>query len=240
MAGSFAACVGAPAKKNYEDVEETPAQWTQEFNMPGLLDQPPAVRSQTDLRRLLELPWYTGIVAESSTTGDIETVANCNDYFSVGAANARAQRLREQNALLELEVMCEATRLLSAASTAQQSNIPERFLDEHLPGKLTKFFALVISHSEWQRIRNDGSKTRWSDVNTLNEVRQTSPNTAEYRSDAGLQIFSILGRGDFNGDRREDLIVTVKDTVGGGSYFNLRLFVLTVTDQGDWQVATGD
>lgn len=59
---------------------------------------------------------------------------------------------------------------------------------------------------------------------------------AEYRIEGGLQALSVLGLGDFNGDGREDLLASVRDTVEGGSYFNLRLFVLTVTEGGNWQM----
>lgn len=236
LASTLAGCAGAPAKQEEPKAQNSPVKWTQEFNMPGLLDQPVAVNSQKDLRKLRESPWYASVAVEAPDLNEPQAIDSCNDYFAVNAENLRAHKAQEHNALLELMVMCEATRLLSEASPAKQSNIPEQPLDAQLPDRLPKSVALVTSQSEWNRIENDQNVSSWGEVNTINEVKKTSAHQAEYHLDTGLQTVSILGRGDFNEDGREDLLVSVKDTVEGGSYFNLRLFVLTVTDQGEWRV----
>lgn len=233
LVSSLVAC--DPAKQE-ESKNQFPVKWTQEFGMPDLLDQPPEVSSQTDLRRLLELPWYASIDVEASELKASHAIDSCNDYFAVKSTDLRARKEPEHKALLEFMVMCEATRVLSEASPAKRSYIPEQPLSDQLPNKLPKSFALVTSQSEWNRIENDHGIASWGDVNAIKQVNQVSPHQAEYLSDAGLQTVSILGRGDFNGDGREGLLVSVKDTVEGGSYFNLQLFVLTATDQEDWLV----
>lgn len=236
LAGTIAGCAGASAKQDGSDGHETSVTWTQEFGMPSLLEQTPEVNSQKDLRKLLELPWYASIDVGSRKLETARAIKSCNDYFSVKSSDLRAQQEQEHSALLEFIVMCEATRLLSYAAPAEYSHIPAQPLDAQLPNKLPKSLALVTSQSERNRFKNDQSISSWADVNAISMVEQPSAHQSEFRSDAGLQTLSILGRGDLNGDGREDLLVSVKDSVEGGSYFHLRLFVLTVTEQGDWQI----
>lgn len=204
--------------------------------MPSLLEQTPEVRSQKDLRKLLELPWYARIDVESRELKTPRAIDSCSDYFSVKSSDLRARKEQEHSALLEFMVMCEATRLLSNASAAEYSNIPAQPLDAQLPNRLPKSIALVTSQSEWNRIKKAENISIWGDVNATSMAEQPSMYQADFRSDAGLQTLSILGRGDVNGDGGEDLLVSVKDSAEGGGYFNLRLFVLTVTEQGDWQI----
>lgn len=233
---SLAACTGAPARQDESKAHALPVTWTQELGMASLLDQAPEVTTQKELSELLELPWYTSINIKAPELNKPHSVASCNDYLAIKTPELRAQKEQEHNALLELMTMCEATRLLSEASPAKQSNIPAQPLHAQLPEKLPKSIALVTSQSEWNRIKNDQGISTWGDVNAVSMAEQPSTHQTKFRSDAGLQTLSILGRGDFNEDGREDLLLSVKDTVEGGSYFSLRLFVLTVTDQGDWQV----
>lgn len=235
-AGGIAACAGAPAKQDELKAHALPVTWTQELGMASLLDQSPEVNTQKDLSELLGLPWYTSINIKAPELNKPQSVASCNEYFAVKTPELRAQKEQEYSALLELMMMCEATRLLSEASPAKQSNIPAQPLNAQLPEKLPNSIALVTSQSEWNRIKNDQGISTWGDVNAVSVAEQPSTHQIEFRSDAGLQTLSILGRGDFNEDGSEDLLLSVKDTVEGGSYFNLRLFVLTVIDQGDWQV----
>lgn len=236
LVGGLASCIGTPVRHDESEIEKFPLKWTEEFTMPSLLDRVPEVSSQNDLAKLLEMHWYASIDIQVSESKEPQKVISCNDYFAVKTHRLRAQREPEHNALIELMVMCEATRLLSEASPAQQSNIPPQPLGAELPNTLPKALALVTSQSEWSRIESDSNVSHWGEVNSVNEVVQTSAHQTEYRSDAGLQTVSILGRGDFDEDGREDLLISVEDTVEGGSYFNMRLFVFTVTDQGNWQV----
>ena len=54
--------------------------------------------------------------------------------------------------------------------------------------------------------------------------------------DGGYQELEIIGRGDTNNDDIEDVIVVVHDYLDGGNYMNIRLLVLSVDKQNNWQL----
>ena len=213
-----------------------PVGWTQELSMASLLAKVPAVNSQKDLSALLANPWYANFDVTTDKAGESKTLHNCHDYFALKVPGLRAQQEPENNSLLELKVMCEATRLLSQATSAQYSKIPKNPLNSQLPKKLPKLLAFEISKVEWDRAQKDPRITHLADVEPIKRVERRSAHQNVYHLAGGAQTLAILGRGDMNGDKWEDILVAVKDTVDGGSYFNLRLFVLTVTPQGQWQV----
>ncbi len=213
-----------------------PVEWTQELNMADLLAEETVVNSQEDLSRLLAKPWYASIDVKTNNADENKALNNCRDFFAIKAPDLHAQREQENNSLLEFKLMCEATRLLSLATPARYSNIPSNLLDTQLPTKLPKSLALITSQSEQYRIQHDHNLIHWGDINSMRKVEQKSAYQSVYYSGAGVQTLAVLGHGDINGDKWNDILVAVKDTVEGGSYFNLRLFVLTVTAQEQWQV----
>lgn len=217
-----------------------PIEWTPEFNMATLLLEKTTVASQEDLSKLLSGRWYASIDVEADMVDESKALNNCNDLFAIGKSDLHAQRESENNALLEFKVMCVATRLLAEAKPAQYSSVPANPLDADLPKKLPKAFALITSQSEWQHIQRNPNLAHWGDVNPITRIEKKSENQSVYYSDGGAQTLAILGRADINGDKWNDILVTIKDTVKGGNYFNLRLFVLSVTAQGQWDVVAED
>lgn len=232
---SISACSGNASQTGTE-AEKYPVEWTDEFSMPDLVEGASSPSDREDLRDLLGRRWYTSLDVITGSTKAPVPVASCKDYFSVKAQDLRADKGPEQNALLELIVMCEATRLLTEASASHQSSMPAHPLNEDLSEDLPAEFALITSQNEIQRIMNDPAISSWGDVNDITKVDRVSEHRAEYHSVSGVQTLSILGRGDFNDDGREDILVSVQDAVEGGSYFNMRLFVIAVNESGSWSV----
>lgn len=237
LTASLFGCAGTPWQQHSASTDKTmPIEWTQELSIVSLLAEEPTVNSQEDLSELLAQLWYASIDVKTNKADESKTLTNCNDFFAIKEPDLRAQQEQENDSLLEFKVMCEATRLLSQATAARHSNIPTNPLDAQLPTKLPKSLALITSQSEGYRIQRNHDLTHWGNVNAIRKVQQKSAYQSVYYSDAGVQTLAVLGRGDINGDKWDDILVTVKDTVEGGSYFNLRLFVLTVTAQDKWQV----
>lgn len=232
FAAALIGCNGA-AQSSFNAM---PVQWTEEFGMAGLLQEEVAVDRQEDVVTLLEMPWYASIDVKAGGADGIKTLSSCSDYFLIQQLELHAKNEQERSALLELKVMCDATRLLSRATPAARSDIPARPLDAALPSKMPAAVALVTSQSEWERIRRESTSVLWGEVNGIRKVDQDTDHRSTYYSDAGMQVLAELGRGDIDGDGREDILVSVKDTAQGGDYFNLRLFVLTVTTEGQWKV----
>ncbi len=237
LAVSLFSCINAHMHQHSAFTNKTkPVEWTPQLSITSLLADEPAINSQEDLSKLLAKPWYASIDVKTNKVDEIRTLNSCNDYFAVKDRDIRAQQEQENDSLLEFKVICEATRLLSQAKPSLYSNVPTDPLDAQLPTKLPKSLALITSKTEWYRIQSNHNLIRWGDVNSIKRVEKNSAYQSVYYSDAGVQTLSVLGRGDINGDKWEDILVTVKDTVDGGSYFNLRLFVLTEITQGQWQV----
>lgn len=235
MTVSFTSCsitepISSSASADY------PVIWTREFNMADLLANSVDVNSQKELALLMNRSWYASFEVQLPATSELRTLSNCNDYLAINSENPVARQNQESNALLELMVICEATRLLSKASAARSSKIPPAPLHAHSPDELPKALALVTSESEKTLIQGNQTISRWGEVNSVSESKRISPDRFEYYSDASVQMLSLIGRGDLDSDGVEDILVRSTDSVEGGSYFDMRLFVLTVDHWGEWQV----
>lgn len=213
-----------------------PVQWTGEYSMPDLLDEPSSVSSHEGLRNLLGQRWYADIEVVKADGEPPEMVTSCNDYFSLEGKKLHVQNVQERQAFLELIVMCEATQWFVEASASARSGIPAKPLTEDLPEHLPKSLALVTSEAEFQRIMKNPAITNWGEVNDITRMTPESEHRVVYHLEAGQQSVALIGRGDFNRDGTEDILVSVQDTVNGGSYYDLRLFVLSVTEPGKWVV----
>lgn len=213
-----------------------PVGWTQHLSMASLLAEHSAVQTQEDLSLMLAKPWYSAIAVKSTKGKEGWLLHHCKDYFALNKPSLQAQQAQNNNAFLEFKVMCEATRLLSQAMPSRHSNIPNAPLDRTLPLKLPKPFSLITSQAELTRIQYNKNLIYWGDVNSIEKVEKKSPHQSIYYSDSGIHNLEILGRGDIDGDAWEDILIAVRDSLEGGNYFNLRLFVVTVKNQNQWQL----
>jgi hypothetical protein len=232
LIGGFSGCspVGA------ENPRSLTVTWTPEFSMPELLAEPVTLKSQQDLQSLLSRHWYAAI--DVQTTGDSKPLSlnNCNEYFVNNAHSLHSLREHESSAFVELQIMCEATRLLANAKMAHRSYLPDSLLNPGLPRRLPKAVAFVTSETESERMQQDEAKQFWGDVNTITRTIKVSENEMEFHSDAGRQTLSVIGQGDMNGDGVQDVLLLSRDTVVGGSYANMRLFILTVNAEDRWEL----
>ena len=236
IAVNLVGCANALSSNGHRLDKTIPVEWTQHLSMASLLAEDVATQTQKDLSLLLAKPWYSTIEVKGTKKEKSWVLGSCKDYFALNQLGIRAQKEQENNAFLAFKVMCEATRLLSQAKPAQHSNIPTIPLDETLPLKLPKSFSLATSQTELDRIQHNKNLTYWGDVNTIKKVEKKSPYQSTYYSDSGIHDLQISGRGDINGDTWEDILIIIRDSIEGGHYFNLRLFVVTVKDQNQWQV----
>ena len=136
-------------------------------------------------------------------------------------------------AFLELSVMCRSVAVLLNAQESRQSNIPNHFINQDLPEKFPWAVALQTSVTETKKKSLEGAGKYWGDLNNVT-YRPISEGKVRYLSQSGTQTIEEIGRGDFNHDGLEDVLVTSRDAVTGGSYFNLRLFALSVDRKGQW------
>ncbi len=213
-----------------------PAHWSTGYTMQGLLDNTSITLNNTnDLPKLLSLPWYASISVSGTINGDSE-LSNCKEYFSQSTASTRTLKNNEMSAFLEFKVMCQATKLLINALDSEKSYLPQAPLSEHTPNLWPKQFALQISTNEAERNSQNPKLTSWADITPITRYEPASNTKSVYSHDGGFQELEILGYGDFNNDEVEDIAILVRDHVEQGTYFNLRLFVLSVDQHGTWKI----
>lgn len=213
-----------------------PVSWSSGYHMTDLLSEPVTVEKQQDLQSLLEAPWYAEIQVTGAKSSERATFSNCKTYLSEVTEKTHTLRENEINAFLEIAAMCRATQVLLKATAPNRSNIPDKFFNPSTPEKFPVALALSISETESLRHAQDESIRHWGDVNKNYQFEPISNIQARFHNGADIQQLALLGRGDFNDDGVEDLLISSRDSVVGGSYFNIRLFALSVDAEGEWQL----
>lgn len=139
-------------------------------------------------------------------------------------------------AFLEFTVMCEAARVLMVSERSAVSYLPRVVLSELSPRLWPKEFALQTSAEEARRTNQNSKLVSWDDVTPITKYISKSGSNAFFYHQGGFQQVEVIGRGDTNKDGVEDLMLSVRDHADGGSYFNMRLFVLSVDSQNNWHL----
>lgn len=216
--------------------KEYPVSWSSGLTIAELLSEEIAINDKDDLQRLLHMDWYTSIDVINTRSSGEASFANCNDYLTESTPATRTLRENEMPAFLELAMMCRASETLARAGSANISYIPSAFINASSPEVFPAGVALEISATEAKNRANDPAVRGWSDVNNNFGVETISANKGNFHHDAGTQQLEWVGRGDLDGDKVEDVLISSRDSVQGGSYFNLRLFALTADANGTWRI----
>lgn len=201
-----------------------------ELPLGDLLDQPVKIKIVDDIRLSLDQDWYAGVSVKSNNTEQsIRKVKNCRDYFSAAEQGLIPVKEYENSAYQEFARMCDAANAIINAKPSSKSFLSSLTLDDTFPNKMPKQLAMVISLSEYQRILKNNSLNYWSDVNQIIGFDKRTEHRAIYKQQGGSQDIQLITKGDFNGDGIEDLLMTSRDTVEGGSYNATRMFLITKT-----------
>lgn len=194
------------------------------------------VGGRDELSGLLSKEWYAPVEVINTRSEEEGTFSSCEEYFREGTPESRTLREHEMNAFVELAIMCRATKLLSSAESPRTSYISDPILNASSPDKFPSDLAFETSKTESEENRNDPTVQYWGDINKIRKVDAISPHVVDFYTTGGVQRMELVGRGDFDGDGVEDVLISSRDSVDGGSYQHLRLFVLSVDAEGDWQV----
>lgn len=225
-----------PSSLSPDTNESHQVTWLSGYTMPQFLSTPIALNKKSDLDKVLAAPWYTSVTLVGAKTSGELSVNKCSHYLSEATLDTRTLREYENSAFLELAMMCRATELLLNAKKSEISNIPSDFLNASLPNKLPTGLAFQVSTAEAEINANDKAKRYWSDINDELQFKAISKDQAEFYQDGGTQTLAVVGKGDFNNDGMEDVLITSRDTVSGGNYFNLRLFALSLNTKNEWSL----
>ncbi len=231
----LAAVQGCETNDVPESKVSIPVSWNTGFTLPDLLESSIELNKNSDIERLVEAPWYTDIAVIRAKTGD-SVFTSCQDYFEQATNTTHTANEYEMRHYLKFKVMCEAAQLLLSAKNSTWSYLPDPVLSKDLPSLLPKSIALQTSLEESKRNTKNAALTYWADITPITKYIFQSATKSTYHHNGGYQELEIVGRGDTNSDRIEDIIVVVYDYLEGGNYMNIRLLVLSVDRQNNWHL----
>lgn len=202
--------------------------------MVELLSETVSIENQKDLQRLLESPWYAEVDVVDTKNSKEASFAKCSDYLSEATGKTDTLRPYERPPYLNLTMMCRATALLLNAKNAEVSYIPSHFLDQSMPEKFPIALAFRLSIAGGGIDLEDKTIRFWNDIDKSLRFKAISKDQVEFSDDGGFQVISLVGRGDFNNDKLEDILISVQEAVVDGTYSNFRLLALSVNEKGEW------
>lgn len=226
----YSPLLAGPVKEKYS------VMWSEEYQMPALLSDSISIKDQPDLKKLLIAPWYAAFAVVNTRTLSETNISNCNQYLLEATDKIRTLRENEMSPFLEFVVMCRATKILVDAKKPLKSNVPKFFLNRTMPNKFPKAMAVLISKKESIQSTSNKYLHYWGDINKGLKFESESKNKVSFSGEGGEQEIVLIGRGDFNNDGYEDVLLSSRETVQGGSYFNYRLFSLTASEKGEWEL----
>lgn len=223
-----ACSIGIDLGSERQPVSSLSPNWTPGLDLGSYLNPPMASISLKRLRRQLTGEWEESIiVAHPMTLENPTTIQTCRDALDSKNAALWPIAIPETSAYMARLALCHAVATMVDAKWSEQSYVAAFQLDESAPQLLPGKLALIISSMEYERRTWDETNTL-HDVSAIERVAHLDFYKSEfYDSMGGVQTMTILGRGDFNNDGIEDLLLLVEDRVAGGSYHASRLYQLT-------------
>ena len=196
------------------------------FELGNLLADPQSIRSQAEVGQLLARPWYATVEVRAAGGKAQQPIDNCKQYLSAHDQHLQPVKEFERAAYQEFGLMCLAARDIIQAEPATENYLQDFKLDQSAPQQLPKQLALMIAENEQQRMMNNDKLQFWSQVEAA-KLTSSNDHHAVYTTDGAEQTLSLLASGDFNSDGINDLLLTSRDRVSGGSYSGMRMWLIT-------------
>lgn len=180
------------------------------------------VTSRADLERRLRAPFGDGVAHPAG-------ILNCRQLL---ARKGHLPQASNQEFQAERSTMAECTvyRELSRAVPARSSYVRNLAWDEHVLPLLPSQLAITVSAESTRAAGLAANQDRgWQDFDPSITADESSkgPEEIVVAGNGFSERLVLWGRGDFNGDGVEDLLVQSFDTLTDGTYRNTRLFLLT-------------
>lgn len=193
--------------------------------------EPVQLTSVKDFAKVIKLKWDAEFQVYTEEAPDkVITLSSCEDYLTRATVRLWTVKDYENGVFMNRAMMCRATQIMLTGTKPEKTYLQGLQFDKSLPGKLPVNLAMVTvisERSEIARIKGDKSLKLWRDVENITKVEVLGPWHAIYHDEGGMQELELVAKGDFNGDKIEDMLITSRDSVVGGSHKAVRLFLIT-------------
>jgi len=185
-----------------------------------------SVSSAAEISPKLQAPFTEGTAHPTGIGNCVQLLAACKHGTHGCAASSASGRdlLAQRSTLADCTVLEE----LRNAKPANRSFLAELKWDEHILQLLPPQLSITVSEEAGRRAEAAAERGQsWPKFDTTVKAEAAGSDQVGVRGNGFVQRLILWGRGDFNGDGFEDLLVQSLDTLTEGTYRNTRLFILT-------------
>src|ERR1700677_609739 len=185
-----------------------------------------SLSSPAEISERLQAPFPEGTEHPTGINNCVRLLTSCKPGSHVCAASATSDRdfQAQKSTLADCTVLGE----LRDAKPANRSFLSELKWDEHILQLLPPQLSISVSAEARGRAGVAAERGQsWPDFDTTVNAETEGTDQVIVRGNGFVQRLILWGRGDFNGDGLEDLLVQSLDTLTEGTYRNTRLFILT-------------
>ncbi len=211
-----------------QSTSKTPVKLFSYYQAPANLPDNIKKENISDLKKILTEKWEGNInVIDINTPEKLIQISSCEEYFKYSHQNLETRPLSYYKIFVRDTVLCEATRIIANGKPSSKTYLDSIVFDKHLPEKLPKQMAQIISTMESKRILANNNISTWAQVEPVTRTEKKGPYHLIYYNEGGSERLQLLAKGDFNQDGIEDMLIQINDAVEGGTYSATRLFLLT-------------
>lgn len=201
-------------------------------------------KKELTLRQQFDISWdseksYEVVTLENEKGERKSDIANsCESIIRLFSAGYEPKNYNLFSNYLIAYNTCKALDIIISLDSSNESYVNNFKLSEQEVRNLPKGLAFIPSTMEYNRILNDSKIKTLAEVVKIKKFTSTGTNqiTAKVEdSTDGTQYMGIIAKGDFNDDKVEDVVLGVTNTVVGGTYETLFVYVLTkMKKDDDW------
>jgi hypothetical protein len=208
--------------------QEAPASAARKPGYPVQYSARLKLSSASEIDQRLDTPFPEG-TAPAGVNNCTQLLAKCG-VASKGSCAGQSPSTSDRDLQAQKWTFADCLVLgeLQRATPATSSHVAELKWNEHVLPLLPPQLAINIS-DEWTRKANEAAARgeSWPDLDKSATAGTDGPDQIVVQGDGFVERVILWGRGDFNGDGTEDLLVQTLDSLTGGTYRNTRLFILT-------------
>ncbi len=164
---------------------------------------------------------------------EVATIHDCKTYLDLRQQGFRSRSDMEERYLQSIGAECHAIAALREVSPAKSTHVASFRLDEAAVEVLPPSCGVVVSEDEIKKVRAaEIEGLSWDKYDTALQTRMEDADVLVVEGRTWEARLEIFGRGDFDADAVEDLLVKVSGSMKEGTYQSTRLLMLSRTSDG--------